>query len=229
MRATDLLKWKRALNEIKFKHSELELVKEICVSHASPFQMFMEDYCAENGINLKKLNSDKGERDAKAKVAQSAPKSIEEAPQEEGIVISQNHFTQEAPPVEEMFVEQRDQDQMYRVFRDLFKKLALHLHPDRAGDLTAEEREDRLNMFKDAKRALDDGDYFLLLEMSERFSITIPRNYKQQTRWMKARIKQLDQEIQAQKHTYNFVFSECETEDEKVKIVKNFLRQIFQI
>jgi len=227
MRATDLLKWKRALNEIKFKHSELELVKEICDSHASPFQIFMEDYCAHNGIDLKKLNFEKSEKDAKAKAFQK--KITEQVAQEEGIVRSQNHFTQDAPPIEEMFVEQRDQDQMYRVFRDLFKKLALHLHPDRAGGLTAEEREDRLNMFKDAKRALDDGDYFLLLEMSERFSITIPRNYKQQTRWMKARIKQLDQEIQSQKHTYNFVFSECETEDEKVKIVKNFLRQIFQI
>ena len=30
MRARDLLKWKRALNEIKIKHEELELIKEIC-------------------------------------------------------------------------------------------------------------------------------------------------------------------------------------------------------
>ena len=84
-------------------------------------------------------------------------------------------------------------------------------------------------MFKDAKQALDNGDYFLLLEMSEKFNIRMPKNYKQQTRWMKARIKQLNQQIQAEKHTYNYVFSECETIDEKEKIVKNFLRQIFQI
>ena len=84
-------------------------------------------------------------------------------------------------------------------------------------------------MFKDAKEALDQGDYFLLLEMSERLNIRIPKNFKQQTRWMKARIKQLDQEINTQKHTYNYIFSECEAEDEKAKLVKNFLRQIFQI
>ena len=84
-------------------------------------------------------------------------------------------------------------------------------------------------MFKDAKMALDNREYFILLEMSERFNIRIPKNYKQQTRWMKARIKQLDQEIQAQKHTYNYVFSECEDESEKTRIVRNFLRQIFQI
>ena len=122
-----------------------------------------------------------------------------------------------------------DKDEMHKTFKDLFKKLALNLHPDRAGALTAEEREVRLSMFKDAKQALDNGDYFLLLEMSERFNIRIPKNFKQQTRWMKARIKQLDQEINNQKHTYNYIFSEAETESEKAQIVKNFLRQIFQI
>ena len=229
MRARDLLKWKRALNEIKFKHEELQLIKEICDSHGSPFQIFLEDYCANNGINLSRLNAEKGVREAKIKAQQAEHKAIEEKKQEQGIVQSQNPFTPNAPPVEELFVEERDQDQMHRVFRDLFKKLALHLHPDRAQGLTADERQDRLSMFKDAKQALDDGDYFLLLDMSERFNIRIPKNFKQQTRWMKARTKQIDQEIQAQKHTYNYVFSECETEEEKVKIVKNFLRQIFQI
>ena len=141
----------------------------------------------------------------------------------------QNPTIQGAPVVEDIDVESSDKDQMRKTFKDLFKKLALNLHPDRAQGLTAEEREVRLSMFKDAKQALDNGDYFLLLEMSERFNIRIPKNFKQQTRWMKARIKQLDQEIRTQKHTYNYIFSECETESEKAKIVKNFLRQIFQI
>ena len=34
------INWRRALNEIKFKHEELELVKEICDDHAVDFQMF---------------------------------------------------------------------------------------------------------------------------------------------------------------------------------------------
>ena len=45
--------WKRALNEIKFKHEELELVKEICDGHGVDFQMFMEEYCAQNNIDSK--------------------------------------------------------------------------------------------------------------------------------------------------------------------------------
>ena len=228
MRARDLLKWKRALNEIKFKHEELELVKEICDGHGVDFQMFMEQYCAKNDIDLKALNRKRGLKMAKQKARQNQVKEIEQKT-EETLVHTENPRVENAPIVEEINVESKDKDEMHKTFKDLFKKLALNLHPDRVGDLTPDEREVRLSMFKDAKQALDNGDYFLLLEMSEKFNIRIPKNFKQQTRWMKARIKQLDQEIQSQKHTYNYIFSEAESEDEKAKIVKNFLRQIFQI
>ncbi len=228
MRARDLVKWKRALNEIKFKHEELELVKEICDGHGVDFQMFMERYCAENNIDLKSLNHKRNSNIAKQKAQEKEIKEIEQQP-EPGMVRMENPTTENAPEVREIDIESNDKDEMHKTFKDLFKKLALNLHPDRAGALTAEEREVRLSMFKDAKQALDKGDYFLLLEMSERFNIRIPKNFKQQTRWMKARIKQLDQEINNQKHTYNYIFSEAETESEKAQIVKNFLRQIFQI
>ena len=228
MRARDLVKWKRALNEIKFKHEELSLVKEICNDHGTDFQMFMEEYCAKNGIDLKALNHKKAVNTPQQQTSENQIKEIEDK-QQETLSRVLNPTIQGAPVVEDIDVESSDKDQMRKTFKDLFKKLALNLHPDRANGLTAEEREVRLSMFKDAKQALDNGDYFLLLEMSERFNIRIPKNFKQQTRWMKARIKQLDQEIQKQKHTYNYIFSECETESEKAKIVKNFLRQIFQI
>lgn len=228
MRARDLLKWKRALNEIKFKHEELELVKEICDGHGVDFQMFMEEYCAKNNIDLKALNHKKGLKMAKQKAQENQVKEIEQKT-EETLVHLENPPVENAPVVEEIHVESKDKDEMHKTFKDLFKKLALNLHPDRAAGLTPEEREVRLTMFKDAKQALDNGDYFLLLDMSEKFNIRIPKNFKQQTRWMKARIRQLDQEIQAQKHTYNYIFSEAENEAEKVRIVKNFLRQVFQI
>jgi len=228
MRARDLLKWKRALNEIKFKHEELELVKEICDGHGVDFQMFMEEYCAQNNIDLKALNHKRGLKMAKQNAQENQVKEIQQKT-EQTLARMENPQVANAPAVEQIHVESKDKDEMHKTFKDLFKKLALNLHPDRVGDLTPEERDVRLSMFKDAKQALDNGDYFLLLDMSERFNIRIPKNFKQQTRWMKARIKQIDQEIQAQKHTYNYVFSECETEDEKVKVVKNFLRQIFQI
>ena len=204
MRVNDLLKWKRALNEIKFKHNELDLVKEMCDSHGPQFQMFLEEYCAKNSIDLQKLNREK---------------SIREAPKKKETIAKERRI----------FAEKKDVDQIAIIFKNLFKKLAMFLHPDLSVGLTEEEKQDRLSMFKEAKQALADKRYFVLLEMSERFKIRMPKNYKQQTRWMKARIIQLDQEIQSQKHTYNYVYAECETTEEKERIVKNFLRQIFQI
>mgnify|MGYP003650070242 CR=1 FL=1 len=204
MRVNDLLKWKRALNEIKFKHNELDLVKEMCDSHGPQFQMFLEEYCAKNSIDLQKLNREK---------------SIREAPKKKETIAKERRIS----------AEKKDVDQIAIIFKNLFKKLAMFLHPDLSVGLTEEEKQDRLSMFKEAKQALADKRYFVLLEMSERFKIRMPKNYKQQTRWMKARIIQLDQEIQSQKHTYNYVYAECETTEEKERIVKNFLRQIFQI
>ena len=231
MRVNDLIKWKRALNEIKFKHIELDLVKETCDSHGPQFQMFLEDYCANNGIDLRKLNKEKAARTppSKKEVVPKKRRLPENTEKGGHMVVSENHYTEDAPPVKPIFAEKKDVDQIAVVFKNLFKKLAMFLHPDRSAGLTDEEKQDRLSMFKEAKQALADKRYFVLLEMSEKFNIRMPKNYKQQTRWMKAKIIQLDQEIQSQKHTYNYVFSECETTEEKERIVKNFLRQIFQI
>ena len=190
--------------------------------------MFLEDYCKNNDIDLDTLNHRRHQDLAKNIPKESDIEEPQEE-QEEGLVLSNKVEPDGSMWDEDSHNESRDNDEMYKTFKNLFKKLALNLHPDRVTNLTAEERAVRLSMFKDAKRALDNGNYFLLLEMSDKFNIKTPKNFKQQTRWMKARIREIDQEINSEKQTYNYVFSEAESEDEKVKIVKNFLRQIFQI
>ena len=205
MRARNLLRWKRALNEVKFKHEELNLVIEVCDEHAVDFQMFLENYCSENNIDLEKLNKEQ-------EVPYIPPRdSVGE--KLTTTTVNKNN----------------EKDEIHSVFKELFKKLALNLHPDRSFGLTEEEREVRISMFKEAKQALDNGDYFLLLEMSEKFDVRIPDNIVEQTRWMKEKIKEIDRQINSKKSTYDYVFSEAESEDEKVKIVKNFLNQFFQI
>ena len=56
MRATNLLKWKRTLNELRFKHSELEFIKDINESHAQEFQLYLEDFCRLKEVDLVDLN-----------------------------------------------------------------------------------------------------------------------------------------------------------------------------
>ena len=98
MRARDLLKWKRALNEIKFKYEELELVKEICDAHGVDFQMFMEQYCAKNNIDLKALNHKRGLKMAKQKAQENQVKEIEQKT-EQTLAHMENPQVENAPAV----------------------------------------------------------------------------------------------------------------------------------
>ena len=131
MRARDLVKWKRALNEIKFKHEELSLVKEICDDHGVDFQRFMDEYCAKNNIDLEGLNHKRSAAIAEQQVHESQAKEIEDKKQE-SLTHLHNPPVQSAPVVEEIDVESNDKDEMHKTFKDLFKKLALNLHPARS-------------------------------------------------------------------------------------------------
>ncbi len=53
--------------------------------------------------------------------------------------------------------------------------------------------------------------------------------YKEQIRWMKSEIEMLKSQVEQQKQTYNYAFTECETEAEKDRLVKKFMKQLFNI
>ncbi len=82
-------------------------------------------------------------------------------------------------------------------------------------------------MFTDAKAALESRKYFILLDLAEKFKITIPRNYKQQIRWMKKELTELSADIQKNKNTYNYMFSECDDVTERDVVIMRFMAQIF--
>ena len=84
-------------------------------------------------------------------------------------------------------------------------------------------------MFKEAQAALKEERYYFLLELSERFGVRTPKNYKQQARWMKIKVQELDFKIDQEKTTYNYKYAECDTEEEKNQLIKNFIYQVFQV
>ena len=44
------------MNELRFKHSELEFIEDINESHAQEFQMYLEEYCRKKEVDLVDLN-----------------------------------------------------------------------------------------------------------------------------------------------------------------------------
>ena len=66
-----------------------------------------------------------------------------------------------------------------------------------------------------------------MLKLALKFEIALPRNHQQQIKWMKKELEKLQATIEKEKTTYNYRFSECETEDEKDSVVIKFMAQLF--
>lgn len=229
MRTKDLVKWHRAVNEIRYKHTELELLKQMSDEYNPIFHNHVREYCEKNGIDLETAKK-------RAGLTASVKKSKENHKQEEekqSNLLTDGEMPGEIGEVSDEDIilpsAKQEEHEMHDIFKKLFKKLAIHLHPDKVMGLTDEERQDRLEMFKEAKQALDEERYFFLLDLSDRFKIRLPNNYKQQTRWMKARSQELDKQISSQKASFNYAYADCDTDAEREKLVQMFLKQVYQI
>jgi hypothetical protein len=201
MKALDIVKWNRALNEIRYKHNELEIIKELSGKYSSLFDQEVKKYCKKYDIDMESL----GQQTAKKVTQQEASVAVE---------VEKN--------------KNKDDEETKEIFRKMFKKLAMHLHPDRHYGLSEEEKEYRLELFKEARAAYNEERYFVLLDLFEKYKVGLPKNYKQQTRWMLKKIEELDTDIENYKNSFTYLYSECETEDEKEKVVAMFVFQIMQ-
>ena len=235
------LRWKRYINELRFINEELDFVKEINRASSREFQAHYEDYCIKNEIDLAELNKKNSEKIKKSYHGESTPQDdqqnaqldtsidgsliIHSAPSEQQI---RSDNQEEYPQQLGDYQMSKDEQEIHDVFNKVFRKIALLIHPDKLDkNLTPEERDVKLNMFKEAKTALEERKYFIILDIAEKFNITTPKNYKQQIRWMKKETSTLNQELSKEKNTYNYIFSECESPRERDHVVKRFMSQLF--
>lgn len=223
MKVSDLVKWKKSLNEVRYLFEEISIAKEMSSVGNAEFQKYVRQYCQREGIELDRVL---GRHEAPP----PQPVEKEETIEENYDISTEFDMFSEIDEQEQKPEQEKDYKQeLKEIFTKLFKKLAVYLHPDKVLNLTEQEREKRITMFRNAKSALDKGDYFILLEMSDKFDIRIPNNYKQQTRWMKDRIESMRNELQNERSTYNYMFAEAEEEEKKEMLVKSFLRQAYGI
>lgn len=230
MAASDKIRWKRMVNEIRFLHNEKDLIKQINAESAPGFQEHYLKVAAENGLDIKSLNKENEEKIKEAYGAQEPKISPEEfsdiGDPEPGALVVCPQPSEEKSEHSEL----QDDAEIRDSFNKLFRKLAMKLHPDKmAGSVTIEQGMENLRLFHEAKEALEGRKYFILLDLAERFGITQSRNYKQQIRWMKKESTHISEMIAREKDTYNYLFADCETDDQKDHLVKRFLFQLFGI
>ena len=238
MSASLKIRWGRLVNELTYLHEENEFLQDINESVAPEFHEHYQDLCERLEIDLEALNKEHDERVRKMYGAGNQP-GKNEAKTLSDLQQQVAHYTK--PPI--LFTDEeageittseyektQDDTELHEVFNKTFRKIAMKLHPDRLPkDLSASEREDAVAKFNSARRALEDKKYFVILTIAKELNIKTPRNYKQQIRWMKKESNRLRAIIRKNQSTYNYLFSECETQEEKDNVIKQFMRHLFGI
>jgi hypothetical protein len=229
MSVSKKLKWKRALSRLRFCYDELEYTTESAKAAAPGFEKFYRRFCAENKIDISQLDQANKQR---LNDLYGRPDMIDFEPDihmdsgDSAIIPHDSNLSKHS----EEYEMTADDIAMHESFSKLFKKIALKLHPDRIDkSLPEDEKEMRASLFQKANQALEDKKYYLLLDYADRYNITTPKNYDQQIRWMKRESEKVVNTVDSQKNTYNFSFSQAETEEEREEIIKKFLYQVFKI
>ena len=184
MSAYQRLRWKRVLNDCKHAKEELDLVESLNREVAPMFQEYYEEFLRECDLDLDELNRRHAERIREAY-------NIPETTEIDGSVPLASDSTSLIVDVQSR--EKTDDEQLteddvvlHGIFAKLFKKIALKVHPDKIDPLkhSYEQRRQMEQDFCDASAALENKEYFILIDIAERLDISLPTNYTQQIRWM---------------------------------------------
>ena len=229
MSASSKLRWRRYVNQLRFAHRERDLVEQIAHESAPDFQEYLEKYCAENNLNLRELNKQHSQKIADAYCTHEPPPSDIPPPDcAPGTLVIRDPTVAGASDDPKLYQMTQDEKEIHEAFHRLFRRLAMKLHPDKIdARLSDAERAQQLAQFKDARSALDEKRYFVLIDLAEQLRIATPRNYKQQIRWMKAEVKKAEEAVRVEKQTYNYLFAEAETDGDRDVVIVRFLAHLF--
>jgi len=191
------LKFKKLLNEYKSLKFELEMVREILKDGHIEFEIFYRRWCAENDVDLQEL-----QKNNQKKV------DVIFQRQEEGLAI-----------IEEPKESKKDKHK--KVFREIARKI----HPDKLE--TSDPRFwEYTNAFKSVNEAMEKEKWGDLFEVVEKYDIWLTE-YEEACEDIKESIEQTKSLIEHEKKSYSWALYECEDDNCKERVVKNFLHQLF--
>ena len=131
--------------------------------------------------------------------------------------LNQKHETRVSKILSQPSQEKKEEK---KKFHHLFKQVAKATHPDK--------HEGTMLDFKAASSAYQSGDWAMLLQIAEEHSI-MPQDLSEVLPVMKEEAKRLRKIIENNKTMYSWKFQECEDEEEKIKLIKQFLKHLFKM
>lgn len=215
------------MNDCKHAKQELDLVVSLNREVAPSFQEYYETFLTQNGLDLNELNHQHAEKIREAYDVPEATEIDSSVPVEAGpasliVDVEKRDKTEEEQLTEDDIV-------LHGIFTKLFKKIAVKVHPDKIDPLkhSYHERRQMEQDFRDANKALENKEYFILIEIAESLDIALPNNYTQQIRWMNQQLDTVNRELMKQKATYSYLFAEKQTKEEKDLLMHQFIKQLF--
>ena len=227
------LRWQKIVNQLKFLYNELRLCKEMGDVGGPEFQQYYEKFCDEHQIDLAELNS---RHQSRLNNIYGREEILQDnAPPPATTTALAPHQTDSDQQAEfdkllgEVEAVQTDVE-LHETFCRVFRKLAHKLHPDRQPpEATATQKAQKMELFKEAKTALDERRYYVLIELALQFEIEPPKNYQQQVGWMQNEIKVVSQRLGEAMGSYNYLFVECENDQQRDDLIRMFLKHLFDL
>ena len=228
---TTKIKYRRLMNELEYLHEESELLEDIIGAAAGDFEVYYREFCARNNIDINKLNDEN--KDRISDLYGVEPEEVKETPISE-YTGSAAMIKIDTPEDEPLFEETKEElgrfKDLHEYFNKLFKKLAMRLHPDRIENYTADDEYKRKLAwdFSEAKSALDKKNYFKLIQIAKKHNIHVTELFSLQLKWFSKERDILMKTILKAKTTYNYKFAECETDEQKDEVIKQFMWHLFR-
>ena len=193
-------RYKKHIMELKFLRSELSYQEEVLSIAHQDFEIWYRQWCQDNGINLEELNQ---KHETRVSKILSQPKFPDLKNNEQGLLVLSQEKKEEK-----------------KKFHLLFKQVAKATHPDK--------HDGTMLDFKAASAAYQRGDWAMLLQIAEEYNI-VPQDLGEVLPVMKEEAERLRKTIENNKAMYSWKFQECETEQCKENLVKNFLKHLFKV
>jgi hypothetical protein len=205
------LKYKKLLNELKFKNEELEIIEESMYDAHVGFEEYYSAFLEERGLTRQELEESKTKKFEKLSEEMSKPPTQET--DETGLTILD---------------QLSDEDQeAKKVFAKLYKDIVKKCHPDRLSMDDVEYFNKMNSRFKAATWGYNNAKWSIVSKVAQELGIK-PSNYKKMNGHLRREVKVVDEKIDAHKRTYSWKLYEAEEKEEKDDVIRDFIYVLFR-
>ena len=195
-------KYKRLLTELEYLYTKLDYITEEHAIRKEEFQEDFVEFCEEHGYDCttKKTQETYEEKQIDPYVVNLDDQELDEIQDD----------LEEDP--EDLGDESKD-------LKNLYRKIATQTHPDK---LIAEKQESikekKKRLFLEAKKALEDSNFFKMAKIAKELDVELPEPTRQQLVWMRSEKKKIEKTIDSVQRTFEWIYGDEHPEVPKVNL-----------